>query len=270
MGDQNLDVNPALVAATNERLQAEARKLQAETDEMAARQQRDAEKSQLEKEKLTVEIQKVKMEITNIEAVADAQRFQAEVFGINAEREREKRRWELASNIYYHVYTFTDVVTEDSVERCMGSLTTWTRTADPGKPKPKLEIIFTSPGGTLIPGMALFDYIQQIRRQGFSVTTGALGMAASMAGVLLQAGELRYMSKESWLLIHEAQFGAMGKMGEVQDIVEWIKKVQEHILDIFAERANVSKAWIRQHWNRKDWWLSAAEALKLGFIDEVR
>ena len=185
---------------------------------------------------------------------------------INFEREQEKRDRELAENSYHHVYYFNDSVTSSSVKNCMEELTYWHRAF----PKCDIEIIFFSPGGNVIEGMALYDHIQWLRPQGHHVTTTALGYAASMGGILLQAGDTRVMGKESYLLIHEVSFGAGGKIGEVEDEVAFVKKIQSRVLDIFAARSALSKKAIARKWRRKDWWMDSAEALKLGFVDELR
>lgn len=91
-----------------------------------------------------------------------------------------------------------------------------------------------------------------------------------MAGILLQAGDIRVMGRESWLMLHEAAFGAQGKVGEVEDTVEWVKKIQERILNIFAQHSSLSRAQIKRRWTRKDWWIDSDEALRLGFVDEIR
>jgi ATP-dependent Clp protease protease subunit len=147
----------------------------------------------------------------------------------------------------------------------MERLAYWSRT----EPGCAIELIFTSPGGSVIDGMALFDFIQQLRRAGHFITTRALGWAASMAGILLQAGDKRVMAKESYVLIHEISTGAVGKIGEIEDEVKFVKKIQGRILDIFAARANVKREYFAKHWKRQDWWLDSDEALKIGIIDEV-
>jgi ATP-dependent protease ClpP protease subunit len=91
-----------------------------------------------------------------------------------------------------------------------------------------------------------------------------------MAGILLQAGDVRIMGKESWLLIHQVSFGASGSFGEVEDTTKWVDRIQDRVLDIFASRSKMSKAQIKRKWNRTDWWISSDEALKLGFVDETR
>lgn len=199
-------------------------------------------------------------------ASADYEELQLVKARFDVDREEEKRRDELAAHKYHHVYLFKGGVDDSSVTKCMEQLTTWHR----NEPTCDFEIIFNSPGGGVVAGMALWDHIQYLRAAGHKITTSTVGMAASMAGILLQAGDVRIMGKESWLLIHEGSFGATGSVGEVEDTVEWVKKIGDRIADIFASRSKMSKAAIKRKWHRKDWWISSDEALKLGFVDEVR
>jgi len=138
------------------------------------------------------------------------------------------------------------------------------------RPGEDIEVQFNSPGGSMVAGFALWDHIQTIKSQGHRVTTSTIGVAASMAGVLLQAGDHRIMGRESWLLIHQGSMGAIGKMGDIDDTVDWAKRMQERILQIFASRCSLGVEEIRSRWDRKDWWQSSDEALELGFVDELR
>ena len=133
-----------------------------------------------------------------------------------------------------------------------------------------MEIIFSSPGGSIIDGFELFDHIQQLRNEGHHITTGTLGYAASMAGILLQAGDTRWVGQQAWLMIHRAAFGAYGKTFEIEDEVKFIKRIEERILDIFTSRSKLTTNKIKRNWDRKDWWISADESIDLGLVDEVR
>ena len=133
-----------------------------------------------------------------------------------------------------------------------------------------MEIIFSSPGGSIIDGFELFDHIQQLRNDGHHITTGTLGMAASMAGILLQAGDTRWVGQQAWVMIHRAAFGAWGKTFEIEDEVKFVKRMEERILDIFTSRSKLSRNKIKRNWDRKDWWISAEEAITLGLVDEIR
>jgi ATP-dependent Clp endopeptidase proteolytic subunit ClpP len=171
-----------------------------------------------------------------------------------------------ATDEYHYRYAFVEAVNTASSLKCQTRLSQWHRL----DPTCTMEIVFTSPGGSVVDGMALFDYIKEMQRAGHKVNTHVLGMAASMAGILLQAGDTRSMAVESWLLIHEASFSSSGKVGDVEDTTEWVKKVCERILNIFTARSTCSKAFIKKNWERRDWWVSSEDALKWGFIDEIR
>ena len=84
-------------------------------------------------------------------------------------------------------------------------LTEWHRL----EPKCNIEIIFSSPGGSIIDGFELFDHIQHLRNEGHHVTTGSLGYAASMAGILLQSGDTRWIGHQAWMMIHRAAFWSL-------------------------------------------------------------
>ena len=95
-------------------------------------------------------------------------------------------------------------------------------------------------------------------------------MAASMAGILLQAGDVRWIGHQAWLMIHRAAFGAIGKTYEIEDEVKLVKRIEGRILDIFTSRSKLTRHKIVRNWDRKDWWIDADEALEMGLVDEVR
>lgn len=178
---------------------------------------------------------------------------------------------ELAKNQHHKVYVFDQTVHEESVKACIAQLQTWDRQ----DPACGIEIQLNSPGGNIMDGFALIDFIDGLRKKGHSIDIVALGMAASMAGVILQSGDRRIMGRNAMLLLHEASFGAIGSFGNVEDHVSLVKMMHDHILNIFAERASkinpkTTKRFIEKNWSRKDWWMDASKALELGFVDEVR
>jgi len=213
-----------------------------------------------------VEAEKLRAEAREVSARADNEESAAATSRILYEREAEKRAKELAANEHHHVYVFDESVSEGSVKKCINQLTLWARQ----KPDCEIELQINSPGGSVIDGFALIDFIRDLREKGHEVTTVAFGMAASMAGVLLQAGDKRVMGANCLLLIHEASYGISGDHGDVEDRVEMVKIMHDKILSLFAERSSLNKAQIGRKWRRKDWWLPAEIALKHGFIDEVR
>ena len=178
---------------------------------------------------------------------------------------RRRERDALADATEAHVYTFYAPVEADSVSACMAELGQWSR-RDPGSP---ITVIFNSPGGSVLDGLALFDYLRRLRSTGHHVTTIALGRAASMGAVLLQAGDRRVVGANAFLLIHEVSNSSAGKMSELEDGVEFTRRLQKRLQTILAERSNLTEAQISRRWVRKEWWLDAEEALTLGFADAV-
>jgi ATP-dependent Clp protease protease subunit len=210
-------------------------------------------------------------------AEAEQLKYQTLQDKIDAEKAERAEREELAGNKYNKKYNFTHAVDSKSAQELMNQLTIWSRQ----EPLCSMEIVFSSPGGSVIDGMALFDFIQSLRALGHKVTTGAIGYAASMAGILLQAGDVRWLGRESYILIHEVSFGAGGKIGEVEDEVKFVKKIQERVIKIFAARCAeagkngtadkpLSANQLKEKWSRRDWWISSDEAISWGLVDEVR
>lgn len=209
---------------------------------------------------------KLNAEADHAEAEAQIARAQAVAAEIG-QRDLERKETDyLAGNKFHHVYAFNDVVSGSSVGACISQLNIWSRT----EPGCDIEVIFNSPGGAVIEGMALYDYFQTLRRAGHKLTTVTYGMAASMAGILLQAGDVRVIGAESYVLIHEISTMAIGKIGDLEDVVEFCKMIQKRVIDIFAARSNKPVSYFEKHWRRKDWWLTSEDCMKIGIVDEVR
>ena len=246
---------------TRQPTEQELRRLEAEGAKFLAEAARaGADKALAEKR---AEEQDVSTEIAKQRLQGAA--FEVETMRVNTDQLIRNEKIVLAQNEHHHVYQFSDQVSDASVKKCINQLTTWSR----NDPECDIEITINSPGGDTIAGFALIDFITDLRSKGHAVTTSALGMAASMAGVILQAGTNRVMGKNAFLLLHEGSMGASGDFGSVEDRVKFMKLLHEHILDLFADRATVTKAFIRKNWLRTDWWIGADTALKHGFIDKV-
>lgn len=205
----------------------------------------------LRESKLKYEIRKLK---------AEAKRHEFEV--VRAERELEA--WN-ASSDEHRIYQFFGAVDSSNVTAAIDILGNWARR----QPNSKLTIVFNSPGGSVIHGLALYDFMSQIKEDGHHITTTARGLAASMGGILLQGGHERLIGKNSHVLIHEISSIGMGKVSEMEDEMKFMKRLQDRVLDILAERSSLSKTQIKNRWARKDWWLGAEECVKLGFADKI-
>jgi ATP-dependent Clp endopeptidase proteolytic subunit ClpP len=209
--------------------------------------------------------QLLKAKTQQIEAKVEKARLQAEVARIELGKTLEQEAYRLADDDHNRVYRFLGAVTDGSAKTAVATLVRWHR-IDPGC---DITFLIDSPGGGIIEGFHLFDTMLSLRNEGHTITTVTNGMAASMGGILLQAGDERIAGPNASILIHEASFGAMGSMGQVEDTVEFAKKLQERLLTILAQRSTLSKQQIRNRWKRKNWWLDADEALKWGFVDSI-
>lgn len=136
--------------------------------------------------------------------------------------------------------------------------------------KEPVEIWFHSPGGDVFSGFALYDYIQDMRADGIHVTTVAIGMAASMGGILLQAGDHRVMTEHSWLMIHEPGGGFAGSSSAIKDRSELLEKIETQANEILVARSKLTVDELLDRSRRRDWWLDSELALEHGFIDEIR
>jgi len=154
-------------------------------------------------------------------------------------------------------------------DKWMDALRHWSL-RDAGQP---VTITINTQGGSITDGLAMYDMIQRLRDQGSHVTVRASGMAASMGAVLLQAGTERLIDPHAKILIHEGSIMLAGNVnltrGEQEDMRVFQDMLIDDILDIMAERSNLSKRQIQTRWRRKDWWMGAEEAVKLGFADRI-
>jgi ATP-dependent Clp protease protease subunit len=184
-----------------------------------------------------------------------------------ADEAEQKRAEDAASYEENRIYNFFGAVDRNTSAHCIGLLNFWARLEE-NKERP-FTIFFNSPGGSVIDGFALLDTISEIRSRGYTVNTVGIGMIASMAGILLQAGEKRSIGYNSYLMIHELSSVNIGKVSEMEDEMKFLKRLSDRALDILSERSTLSKAQISRRWNRKDWWLDSTEALELGLVDEI-
>mgnify|MGYP001163522292 CR=1 FL=1 len=229
-------------------------------------ERKSSTKASAEAEKILAEARLAAAQARQAEAEARKTEAEADQEEIKLKQIQKEERKQDSSDEENHLYRFNRDISSSSVHACMNKLTEWTRLS----PGCDIEIVFSSPGGSIIDGFELFDFIQDLRNKGHRITTGSLGMAASMAGILLQAGEKRWIGHQAWLMIHRAAFGAIGKTYEVEDEVKLVKRIEERCLDIFVSRSGLTKGRIKRNWDRKDWWIDADECLSLGLVDEVR
>ena len=136
--------------------------------------------------------------------------------------------------------------------------------SDPGK---DISIYINSPGGTVYAGLGVYDTMQFI---GSKVSTICTGIAASMAAVLLVSGAKgkRYGLKHARVMMHQPLGGMQGQASDMEITVREIIKIKEELYRIISEHSGKPYAQIEKDSDR-DYWMSAAEAVEYGMIDEV-
>ena len=134
-------------------------------------------------------------------------------------------------------------------------------------PDKDIYMYINSPGGSVTAGMAIYDTMQYIKCY---VSTICIGMAASMAAVILSSGAKgkRICLPHSEVMIHQPSGGASGQATDVQIRVEWLLKTKEKMIRMKAEMTGQPEEIIRRDLER-DHFMSAKEALEYGIIDEI-
>ncbi|MDD6204610.1 MAG: ATP-dependent Clp endopeptidase proteolytic subunit ClpP [Firmicutes bacterium] len=134
-------------------------------------------------------------------------------------------------------------------------------------PDKDIMLYINSPGGEVTAGMAIYDTMNYIKAP---VSTIVIGMAASMAAVLLAAGEKgkRIALPNAEIMIHQPLGGAKGQATDIAIQAEQIIKTKNKLNDILAGCTGKSIEQIRADVER-DHYLSAQEALEYGLIDNI-
>jgi ATP-dependent protease ClpP protease subunit len=145
--------------------------------------------------------------------------------------------------------------------------------------KKPILIHMYSPGGSWFDGLAIFDRIKASKCDTEIVVHG---YAESMSGIILQSAKRRTMSKNSYFMLH---YGSDGKEADTLSFKNYARFVDgqcEKMFDIYAERCvngaffkkkqytlEKTKNFLKRKLKSGDWYLSAEDALKYGFIDGI-
>ena len=132
-----------------------------------------------------------------------------------------------------------------------------------------IKLFINSPGGDIYSGLAIFDTMNYVEPD---VSTYAMGVAASMASVILSSGTKgkRYALPNSKVLIHQPMGGLPSgtQESDFRIAYEEINKCKRTLYDILAENTGQSKEVIEKDADR-DHWFTSTEAMEYGLIDEV-
>jgi ATP-dependent Clp protease protease subunit len=134
-------------------------------------------------------------------------------------------------------------------------------------PEKEINLYINSPGGSVSAGLAIYDTMQFIS---CPVATTCVGMAASMAAVLLCAGhkDKRTALPNSKVMIHQPLGGAYGQASDIEITANYIVKLKKKLNDILSKHTGQSFDKIAQDCDR-DYYMDADEAVTYGIIDRV-
>lgn len=134
-------------------------------------------------------------------------------------------------------------------------------------PERDISLYLNSPGGVISAGLAIYDTMKLIRP---SVSTICVGMAASMATVLLCGGAAgkRFALPNSTIHMHQALGGAQGQAADIEIAAREIIRLQDKIRNILSEHTSQPYEKIARDTDR-DFYLNSEQAQEYGLIDEV-
>lgn len=197
-------------------------------------------------------------------------RAEAEIAEIDLATRLDQERDRQVKHGKIRLLNINGTIGGNAADAWLDALQHWER-RDPGEP---IVVQIMSGGGSVTDGLALYDTLMRMRRKGHHVITHGMGMVASMASVLLQAGDERVLDSRAKMMLHEGSIQISGgsvslTSGEREDLETFSKMLTTDIVSILTERSTLTPRQLNSRWKRKDWWLTADEALKLGFVDRV-
>jgi ATP-dependent Clp protease, protease subunit len=177
---------------------------------------------------------------------------------------RGERNWDIFSRLLKDRIVFLGTEINDDVANIVIAQFLFLESEDPDK---EIMLYINSPGGVVTSGLAIYDTMQYVR---CDVSTTCLGMAASMAAVLLGAGtkSRRNALPNARIMIHQPLGGARGQASDIEIQAREIKHLKEVLTQILVDATGKPKDQILKDIDR-DFYLGAAAAKEYGLIDNV-
>ena len=131
----------------------------------------------------------------------------------------------------------------------------------------EISIYINSPGGSITSGMAIYDTMGFVKSP---ISTICIGMAASMASVLLASGDKgkRFILPNSEVMIHQPLGGVSGQATEIKIYSDHMMKTREKLNKLLSEKTGQPIEVINRDTER-DNYMTAQEALEYGLIDGI-
>ena len=180
------------------------------------------------------------------------------------ERQLNVAQMDVFSRLMMDRIIFLGTAINDSVANIIQAQLLFLESTDKDK---DIQIYINSPGGSVYAGLGIYDTMQFINP---NVATICTGIAASMAAVLLCAGEKGKRSglTHSRVMIHQPLGGAQGQASDIEITAREIIKLKKELYEIIADHTAQKYDKVYSDSDR-DYWMKAPEAKKYGMIDEV-
>lgn len=177
---------------------------------------------------------------------------------------RGERSYDIYSRLLKDRIVFVTGTIDDNLANLIIAQLLFLEAEDPNK---DIHLYINSPGGSVSAGMAIYDTMQYIKPD---VSTICMGMAASMASVLLAAGTKgkRFTLPYARVMIHQPLGGTQGQATEIEIHAREILRIRDEMNDILSKHTGQPKKKIEIDTER-DYYLTAGEALKYGLVDEI-
>ena len=128
-----------------------------------------------------------------------------------------------------------------------------------------IKLYITSHGGLIYQVFSAIDTIKNMR---VPVDTYVKGFAASAATMLSLAGKRKYITKNSYMLIHELRGGSWGKYSQLKDAYENQTILMEHILDYYTKNTKITREELEDQLKRDAIW-NPDKCVEKGLVDEI-
>jgi ATP-dependent Clp protease protease subunit len=177
---------------------------------------------------------------------------------------RGERAYDIYSRLLKERIIFLGTAIDDDVANLVIAQMLFLESEDPDK---DIHLYVNSPGGVVTSGLAIYDTMQYIRPK---VSTLCMGQAASIAALLLSAGEKgkRYALPHSRILIHQPMGGFQGQASDVDIQAKEILRLREELNQILVKHTHQTLQRIQADTDR-DFYMSGSQAKEYGIIDEV-
>ncbi|HLG69395.1 MAG TPA: ATP-dependent Clp protease proteolytic subunit [Chloroflexota bacterium] len=177
---------------------------------------------------------------------------------------RGERAFDIYSRLLKDRIVFLGKEVDDEIANVVVAQLLFLESEDPDR---DISLYIQSPGGSVTAGLAIYDTMQLIKPD---VSTVAVGVTASMGGVLLASGAAgkRYVLPNATVHMHQAQGGARGAARDMEIMANEILRQQAVCRELLAKHTGQPMEKIVRDSDR-DFWLSAQEAVDYGLADEI-